>query len=700
MGSAPALATGRLDHIPVNAPAGRTSLRVLRRTSPDVHGPIDRLDGHCPCGGGCPGCSESAYPIRRELLADRGKNSAEAEAADGGTCGGQCPACAEKAQDSREILIGSADDQFERDADRVADRVLAGFPPDPILPATPPPLQRACSCGGSRNEEGGKCGECKALDLRRKAAGSALPAAARQAVERVLASPGRSLESPVRGAMGACFGRDLSDVRVHTDTQAAESAPAVGAVAYTVGRDIVFAAGRYAPETAGGKRLLAHELTHIFQHSVRSPSAATLRRQSAAGGLVGEQVEPRRDMQQETESTSEGLAAEAPSARDVIDPRIDVRAQFALLRLFKGPPGQASVARSLFDEVKSGRLNGIFGDDLQVSAKLAAERGTVRWELVPPGQDAVRIDDGGPGAPIVVFKEQAGSAPRLDQALLSVAQPEQGVRAAGQAVPSGGIPIGALSGIVAAIPIANLAGILGGLPPLKPKGGGFKLGTPEICTTVGGRKLLGETKGSAFGVIAERFVDQDFIDRLKPNPLTVFFDQAGIGGGTKTVKFADFIAQHNGLSGAREQAWRQAIGGKRPDIALHGSLPNEQEFYDVKPDNSGGRSDGRVHLKEIEDALTGTPVSLVPPYRRGLGYAPTPEILMNSITIATLPVKAILKLRRADDRLIVYQVCLRGDGVPVLVLALGLAGLLLLVLGPIAASAGGGAAPVLIPIPL
>lgn len=80
---------------------------------------------------------------------------------------------------------------------------------------------------------------------------------------------------------GAKF--DLSDVRVHTDARAAESAHAVNALAYTVGRDIVFAAGAYQPTKESGQRLLAHELTHVAQQSAKSNSAMpTIQRQPSA----------------------------------------------------------------------------------------------------------------------------------------------------------------------------------------------------------------------------------------------------------------------------------------------------------------------------------------------------------------------------------------------------------------------------------
>jgi hypothetical protein len=65
--------------------------------------------------------------------------------------------------------------------------------------------------------------------------------------------------------MAPRFGHDFGEVRIHTDAKAADSARAVGAQAYTVGRDVVFATGRYAPQTLAGKKLIAHELAHVLQ---------------------------------------------------------------------------------------------------------------------------------------------------------------------------------------------------------------------------------------------------------------------------------------------------------------------------------------------------------------------------------------------------------------------------------------------------
>lgn len=84
-------------------------------------------------------------------------------------------------------------------------------------------------------------------------------------VHNVLRSPGRPLDPATRGFMESRFGHDFSRVRIHTDERAARSAREVNALAYSVGRDVVFADGQYAPHSNSGQRLLAHELTHVVQ---------------------------------------------------------------------------------------------------------------------------------------------------------------------------------------------------------------------------------------------------------------------------------------------------------------------------------------------------------------------------------------------------------------------------------------------------
>jgi hypothetical protein len=89
-------------------------------------------------------------------------------------------------------------------------------------------------------------------------------------VHEVLRSPGQPLDSGTRTRMESDFGHDFSQVRVHLDAKAAASADAVEALAYTVQQNIVFGAGQYAPDTATGRKLLTHELTHVVQQSPNS----------------------------------------------------------------------------------------------------------------------------------------------------------------------------------------------------------------------------------------------------------------------------------------------------------------------------------------------------------------------------------------------------------------------------------------------
>ena len=93
-------------------------------------------------------------------------------------------------------------------------------------------------------------------------------------VGEVLRSTGQALNDDTRVGMEQRLGSNFSQVRVHTDARAAQSARAVDALAYTVGRDVVFGEGRYAPHSASGQRLLAHELAHVVQQRGAVPHSA------------------------------------------------------------------------------------------------------------------------------------------------------------------------------------------------------------------------------------------------------------------------------------------------------------------------------------------------------------------------------------------------------------------------------------------
>jgi hypothetical protein len=129
-------------------------------------------------------------------------------------------------------------------------------------------LQRQCACG-PHAVAGGKCTQCReqGQTLQHSSATEAGSLTTPSIVDEVLRSPGQPLDGATRAFMEPRFGHDFSRVRVHTDAKAAESAFAVNALAYTVGQDVVLGMGQYAPHTALGEKLLAHELTHVVQQA-------------------------------------------------------------------------------------------------------------------------------------------------------------------------------------------------------------------------------------------------------------------------------------------------------------------------------------------------------------------------------------------------------------------------------------------------
>lgn len=139
--------------------------------------------------------------------------------------------------------IGAADDAAEREADAIADRVLGT-----------PVLRR-------------KCAQCEEEDrLSRRADGGTVASSARSTVGAALAESGARLRPGDARFFGTRLGTSLAGVRVHDGPSADRAARSVGARAFALGDDLVFARGEYQPETSAGRRLLAHELAHVVQH--------------------------------------------------------------------------------------------------------------------------------------------------------------------------------------------------------------------------------------------------------------------------------------------------------------------------------------------------------------------------------------------------------------------------------------------------
>jgi hypothetical protein len=168
------------------------------------------------------------------------------------------------------LSISQPNDPDEQEADRVADQVMRMTEPAaPTLSKVAlndAPLQRKCAeCA-----TGAPCPKC---DDEQKIQTKELPSQKPQITAKFesslasLHSGGQPLPPSVRNFFEPRFGADFSQVRVHSDGQAAESARAIQARAFTVGRDVVFGAGEYGTEMSEGQRLLAHELAHVVQQN-------------------------------------------------------------------------------------------------------------------------------------------------------------------------------------------------------------------------------------------------------------------------------------------------------------------------------------------------------------------------------------------------------------------------------------------------
>jgi hypothetical protein len=166
------------------------------------------------------------------------------------------------------LAVSPPSDSLEQEADACADRVMRMTTP----PADGPQSvasQLSYSSVASSDKVQRKCAPCAEEEerLQRKSEGDSADssATAPPIVLEALSSPGQPLDSSVRSFMEPRFGQDFSHVRIHSDGRAAASARAVDALAYTVGRDIVFDTARHNPSTAAGRQILAHELTHVVQ---------------------------------------------------------------------------------------------------------------------------------------------------------------------------------------------------------------------------------------------------------------------------------------------------------------------------------------------------------------------------------------------------------------------------------------------------
>lgn len=158
-------------------------------------------------------------------------------------------------------VLGPVDDHHEKEADAIAERVTkASFDTKhntffaPAQFKTSPVIQSKCASCGEEDK------------LQRKETADELTEAP-SAVSDTIAGSGDPMDDNTRSFMENRFMYDFSKVKIHTGNIAAKSAQSINALAYTSGSDIVFNNDQYSPETESGKKLLAHELTHVVQQN-------------------------------------------------------------------------------------------------------------------------------------------------------------------------------------------------------------------------------------------------------------------------------------------------------------------------------------------------------------------------------------------------------------------------------------------------
>ena len=191
-------------------------------------------------------------------------------------------------------------------------------------------------------------------------------------VQEVLRSPGQPLDPTTCTFMESRFDADFSQVRVHTDPRAAESAQAVNALAYTVGHNVVFGANKYAPSSHNRRRLLAHELAHTIQQRKASgapPSADPHGIVESSADAAGREIANGRSVSGDLPACGVGLSrAPAPPAESAFSADRRMRTW----RRYAGSEAQKDAARIR----KSGKLSSEHRQE--INAKLAFFEGEAK----------------------------------------------------------------------------------------------------------------------------------------------------------------------------------------------------------------------------------------------------------------------------------------------------------------------------------
>lgn len=172
------------------------------------------------------------------------------------------------------LAVSPANDPAEQEAERVADQVMA-METDTTVHRDPAPE----SVAEDKNSPEQVRGLVRPVTVLR-AGTTPVPTGTESTVRNSIRNGGKPLPAGTRSEFESKLRADLTDVRIHTGAAADEAARSINAEAFTVGTDIAFANGTYNPGSQAGKRLLAHEVTHVLQHQ----GSQTINRQEQSPG--------------------------------------------------------------------------------------------------------------------------------------------------------------------------------------------------------------------------------------------------------------------------------------------------------------------------------------------------------------------------------------------------------------------------------
>jgi pyrrolidone-carboxylate peptidase len=273
------------------------------------------------------------------------------------------------------LSISHPGDIYEEEADRVAEQAMRM--PEPALQRTCAP----CAAGGSLCP---KCEDDQKRVVQRKTEPVSDPVDT-SVPDTFLQNlgPGQPLDPSTRAFFEPRFGHDFSQVRVHTDSDATTSARELNAQAYTIGQDMYFAEGRYKPETAEGKNLLAHELTHTIQQRSNALHGRLMRRWDSASECASQPPDKWVQLvviDQQTEQSATVHWSDGTTERDICS----TGKGHCCVEPGAAEGGTCSAARSRISETNCTPVT--TGAGMPVVNRVRDHGGVMFWSEIDPGR--------------------------------------------------------------------------------------------------------------------------------------------------------------------------------------------------------------------------------------------------------------------------------------------------------------------------